>query len=321
MGLITCGNHTIRKALSLSMNEMGVLVDIINLSTNPRTNYICTKSKRKMAEWLDLNVDTVFTILKSLEKRGYIERVDGGCRPTKMITDINTCQDIGLYIKNGEVEMMTVAVRDMLDAKNTPIGNSDTHKQIDHKPSEIPIGISEIPIATIGNPDSHLKEIINGSKREDIPPLPKETPEEEPQRPKTLKRGGDFSQGGRGAAAARLLSETEASAVAFAEWFKDNLWPKHIDVPAGYKKSWGEVYVKLSKMGKVKLEIADICKWARADEFWSKNFLSPAKLIKKNKEGVLYYDVFKIAMGDKKPQEQTKHKSTGYNPITGERHG
>lgn len=168
---------------------------------------------------------------------------------------------------------------------------------------------------------THNNKINTKVNNKDVPPLPKETSEEEPQRPKTLKRGGDFSQGGRGAAAARLLSETEASAVAFAEWFKDNLWPKHIDVPAGYKKSWGEVYVKLSKMGKVKLEIADICKWARADEFWSKNFLSPAKLIKKNKEGVLYYDVFKIAMGDKKPQEQTKHKSTGYNPITGERHG
>lgn len=166
---------------------------------------------------------------------------------------------------------------------------------------------------------THNNKINTKVNNKEVPLLPKETSEEEPQHHKGQKKEEAPRRGvlAGGRAAAVIESETEVSARAFAEWFKDNLWPKHIDVPIGYKKSWAEVYVKLHKTGKPKLEIADICKWARSDEFWSKNFLSPAKLIKKNKEGVLYYDVFKVAMGDKKPQEQTKHKSTGYNPVTG----
>jgi hypothetical protein len=33
-------------------------------------------------------------------------------------------------------------------------------------------------------------------------------------------------------------------------------------------------------------------KWGRGDPFWSGQFLSPNKLAKKNKDGVLYMDLF-----------------------------
>jgi len=39
-------------------------------------------------------------------------------------------------------------------------------------------------------------------------------------------------------------------------------------------------------------EIEKVVKWARNDQFWSKQFLSLVKLRNKNKDGIMYYDVF-----------------------------
>ena len=38
--------------------------------------------------------------------------------------------------------------------------------------------------------------------------------------------------------------------------------------------------------------IAKVCKWARSDDFWRANFLTPLKLRDENKQGVKYFDVF-----------------------------
>lgn len=41
-----------------------------------------------------------------------------------------------------------------------------------------------------------------------------------------------------------------------------------------------------------KNELISVIKYARNNEFWSKNFMSIVKLRKKNKEDIMYYDVF-----------------------------
>ena len=58
-------------------------------------------------------------------------------------------------------------------------------------------------------------------------------------------------------------------------------------------KLWIDTIEKLIRIdGKQPEEIKAVIKWARSNDFWSKNFLSLAKLRKPNPEKVKYYDVF-----------------------------
>src|SRR5690554_3072519 len=68
-------------------------------------------------------------------------------------------------------------------------------------------------------------------------------------------------------------------------------------VPFFHEKYLGqkslEVFDKLTRIdGYQPEQIQRAIEWARADDFWSSNFLSPAKLRNKDKNGVKYIDVF-----------------------------
>lgn len=55
-------------------------------------------------------------------------------------------------------------------------------------------------------------------------------------------------------------------------------------------------------------EILKATFWARNDDFWKSNFCSPLKLEKKNKEDVLYIDVFLEKAGNYQPPTQKKQE-------------
>lgn len=64
------------------------------------------------------------------------------------------------------------------------------------------------------------------------------------------------------------------------------------------KESWADCYEKMIRIdGRTKDEIKTVCRWAREDSFWRKNFLSPMKLREK-KDGVPYFDQFTAKMAD-----------------------
>ena len=67
-------------------------------------------------------------------------------------------------------------------------------------------------------------------------------------------------------------------------------------------------------------EILKATFWARNDDFWKTNFCSPLKLEKKNKEGVIYIDVFLAKAGNYKipTTEPTKPELPyeGFNPLS-----
>lgn len=140
MELISLGNHIVRKALILSLNEMAVLCDILKMSQNPKYGNWCVKSKRKMAEWLDLSEDTIFKILKTLEQKNYIERSDIGVKPSQFIYNLNLCQEeIGVAIKTNDITFITLKIKELYP--------SDTLSEKSVPLSEIPIpNLSEIPI-------------------------------------------------------------------------------------------------------------------------------------------------------------------------------
>jgi hypothetical protein len=63
------------------------------------------------------------------------------------------------------------------------------------------------------------------------------------------------------------------------------------------KESWADCYDKMLRIdGRTKEQIKEVCRWARDDQFWRKNFLSPMKLREK-KDGITYFDQFVARMG------------------------
>ena len=115
MQIISLNNHIVRKALCLSLNEMAVLCDIKQMSQDQKYGYTCIKSKDKIAEWLDLSRTTVFTIIDTLIKKGLIEKNEIGLKPTSFVYQLDMCQEeIGLWLKNGGVELVTKKIQDLL---------------------------------------------------------------------------------------------------------------------------------------------------------------------------------------------------------------
>ena len=115
MQIISLNNHIVRKALCLSLNEMAVLCDIKQMSQEQKFGYTCIKSKDKIAEWLDLGRSTVFTIIDTLITKGLIEKNEIGLKPTSFVYQLDMCQeDIGLWLKNGGVELVTKKIQDLL---------------------------------------------------------------------------------------------------------------------------------------------------------------------------------------------------------------
>ena len=107
------------------------------------------------------------------------------------------------------------------------------------------------------------------------------------------------------AAPSSIGSKTdEDEAVKFTQWFI-TLLPHGVDISDGTRKSWAATYNELLRLdGKTKAEIVAVCKWARSHDFWSANFLSPAKLRKK-KDGITYFDAFTTKMIHEKNRPQT----------------
>lgn len=64
-----------------------------------------------------------------------------------------------------------------------------------------------------------------------------------------------------------------------------------------------------------KEQIINAIKWAKGDNFWNAQFLSPAKLNTKNKDGVLYIDVFLAGYEKNKPVEYVKKEFVSNNPY------
>lgn len=106
----------------------------------------------------------------------------------------------------------------------------------------------------------------------------------------------------------------------FAEWFNVNFKPTHITASNAQIDKWAQEYEKMRRIDrKTKEEIIAAVKWAREDEFWSKNFLTPMKLRSKDKQGVMYIDLFleKLKETKSKSPEKMVHKKGVYNPVTG----
>ena len=104
--------------------------------------------------------------------------------------------------------------------------------------------------------------------------------------------------------------DSSVESIEFAKWFKSTL-PENISLKENWQDTFAEAYDELVRIDKRSPEqIREICQWARNDGFWQSNILSPAKLRKRNKEGITYFDMISAKM---KPASATQ--PTGGKPM------
>jgi len=89
-------------------------------------------------------------------------------------------------------------------------------------------------------------------------------------------------------------SESERG-LKFADWFRSTLSPTQ-KLSRNWRVKWAKKFDDIIRLdNRTPEEIFAVCKWARNDEFWKANFMSPGKLREK-KYDVQYFDKFKAAM-------------------------
>ncbi len=111
--------------------------------------------------------------------------------------------------------------------------------------------------------------------------------------------------------------EISPEGIIFAVWFKSSL-PATTNLKAGWQQSFAECYDELVRLDKRSPEeIRAVSQWARMDSFWQPNFMSPAKLRKRNGDGITYFDVFTEKM--KQPTSSHSPQASAPSVNTGRR--
>lgn len=82
----------------------------------------------------------------------------------------------------------------------------------------------------------------------------------------------------------------------FADWFH-TLLPETVRLAPSWRATWARCFDDLVRLDRrAEAEIAKVCQWARGNDFWQQNFLSPVKLRQRDRQGVMFYDRFLAAM-------------------------
>jgi hypothetical protein len=117
-----------------------------------------------------------------------------------------------------------------------------------------------------------------------------------------------------------LSSPLKDEPYAFADWFAKELKPESVKVNQKVRDDWALVWYHLRitdgrnrEADKETMKAAIM--WARQDPFWSKNFLSPLKLRKKDGDGIMYIDRFiELSSQEQKGRELRPRKRPTEGP-------
>jgi len=94
-----------------------------------------------------------------------------------------------------------------------------------------------------------------------------------------------------------LNSSNLKRAINFSLWFKSNILSDNLNPSTKQLQNWVSDYITLvDKKNKSSKMIADVCKWAKNNEFWSKQLNSASKLLRKDKDKYLYIDILSSKM-------------------------
>lgn len=91
-------------------------------------------------------------------------------------------------------------------------------------------------------------------------------------------------------------AELSERGLRFADWFRSTL-PDSAVLVDGWRASWAACFEAMVTLDKrTPEEIHKVCRWARAERFWSGNFLSPLKLRKRDGNNAQFFDRFLAEM-------------------------
>jgi len=101
-------DHTVRKALCLSLNEYAVACEIWALSNNETYGGWCIKSKENISNTLDLSRPTIQKIINTLEEKTIIKRRENGwVRTVDEFNSIMSTRDVNLLI-DGDFSVLSI---------------------------------------------------------------------------------------------------------------------------------------------------------------------------------------------------------------------
>lgn len=153
-------------------------------------------------------------------------------------------------------------------------------------------------VLPIVSPESGLND-SNSLTREHIEAAPIVSPENcNMQRDETPIVSPESKEGNPKKVIQRRVSKIENSpeGIEFAKWFKSTL-PETINLKSDWQDTFAKAHDDLVRLDhRSPEEIRRVSQWARSDGFWKVQFMSPAKLRKRNGDGITYYDLFSERM-------------------------
>lgn len=91
-------------------------------------------------------------------------------------------------------------------------------------------------------------------------------------------------------------ASASAAGFAFADWFAATL-PADVSKATGWREKWAQIYDDMIRLdGRTHDQIMAVCRFARAHSFWGAQFLSPAKLRKRDSAAVTFFDRFRAML-------------------------
>lgn len=115
--------------------------------------------------------------------------------------------------------------------------------------------------------------------------------------PYIYRDNNKHSPGKPGVRKNKVVSPPSEDGLDFAEWFRASL-PDDYRLVSDWKAQWARCYDDMLRLDKrTPSEVDAVCEWARKDEFWKKNLLTPLKLRQRQKNsGIQYFDVIRNRM-------------------------
>jgi len=103
----------------------------------------------------------------------------------------------------------------------------------------------------------------------------------------------------------------------FAVWFRGTL-AAEAKLTADWETTWARCFDDMLRLdGRTAEQIAAVCQWARAHDFWRGTFLTPLKLRQRDPGGVMYFDRFLAGMaGGARPPGRVQPKGYALRGAT-----
>jgi hypothetical protein len=160
--MIRLGFHPLRKALRLSLNEMAVLVEIHTLSNNTKFSGFCIKSKKNIADTLDISEKTVFNIINTLIEKEYIDKDNetGYLKPSEFIREIDQSNDYAILIQTENYAVATSNFSKIIEDKYNSFIQQKNEGYV-----KITEGMKKLPKDYVKITEGVCKNYIGGMKK------------------------------------------------------------------------------------------------------------------------------------------------------------